>query len=74
MSVDIHIYVKRANAYLPGNAPGFTGCVVESEIPPIAALVFNSGIDAEAYSDQIVLQGAKAYIDDNRPNIVLVQL
>lgn len=72
MSMDIQTYIDRVNGHL--QEPGFRGCTIESENPPIAAFIFDTGIDAETYSAKIVLQGANAYIDDRRPNIVLVKL
>lgn len=72
MSVDIDNYVNRVNGQL--QELGFRGCVIESENPPIAAINFDTGINAEAYSAKLVLQGAKAYIDDSQPTVVLVRL
>lgn len=48
MNNDLDAIAKRANIAV-ADRPGFCGCAVESEMPPILAYQFNTALEAEQF-------------------------
>lgn len=48
MNTELHAIAARANGFLR-DRPGFRGCMVESETPPVVAYLFDTAFDAEQF-------------------------
>lgn len=71
MSIDIHVLAERANASV--EAEGFMGCTVASTEDRLLAFEFDNHINSHAFLGEREVLGMHAYIDDERPNVVIVR-